>query len=174
MVYIPGAKGQINHSALHNPAPRTRTASIVKAAVNEGKSLPLAVLLKHMWAYDELADVYAKIQDHDPHLLGFYRKMAVTIAEKAAPYVHPKLQNVAVRPEDDEEAEDRRLMQQLTRDSIKGKSVKELGQLYLALAKGDEKELSELVAPSSAAELPPETPPTSDVSSDEYVRRDER
>jgi hypothetical protein len=138
----------IAHQQLHQPSKRLRTNALIRQAINDGKPLPLQVMLEAMWELrDEsmhLASLPPEHADHNPTLARELRKMAIVVAEKAAPYVHPRLSNVAVRPEDEEEAEERRAANRLTSDLLKGKSVKELGELWLVVAKGDSKELAEI------------------------------
>lgn len=157
------ARSPVHHVALHNANKRLRTNELIRRAVNDGKPLPLQVMLETMWRYRDEALRYEHPPghpNHDPTLARQYRMAAVAVAEKAAPYVHPKLQNVSIRPEDEDEAEQRRASSRLTTDLLKGKSVKELGELWLAIAKGDEGELAELVAPASVevTSNPPDTP----------------
>lgn len=130
----------------HAPTRTTRVKDIVRQAVNDGRPLPLAVLLESMWKWrdEALLKEDPASEDYDPLAARQCRMAAVTVAEKAAPYVHPKLSNIALRPEDEEEAEARRTANRITADQLKGKSVAELGRIYLALAKGDTDEVAEL------------------------------
>lgn len=150
----------IRDEHLHQPNKRLRTNALIRQAVNEGKPLPLQVLLEAMWELrDEaqhLTTLSADHEDYNPNLARELRKMAVVVAEKAAPYVHPRLANVAVRPEDEEEAEERRAASRLTSDLLQGKSAKELVELWLAVAKGDPRELAEI---TDRARLNPPVPP---------------
>lgn len=136
------------HAELHKPTKRSRTADVVRAAVNAGRPLPLAVMLENMWHFRDEAIRIEGMADgdygHDATAAKACRFAAQKCAEGASPYIHPKLASVSIRPEDEEEAEERRAQNRLTTESLKGKDVHELGRLYLAIAKGDVRELEEL------------------------------
>ena len=119
------------------PTKSSRTASIIRDAVNAGRPLPLAVILETMWKWRDEA---IRLEDSDPLLARQYRNVALLAAEKAAPYVHPRLANVAVRPEDEIEAQERRQLTHSIAASVEGKSVKELGRMWLAAARGEKHE----------------------------------
>lgn len=131
-----------SHEELLAPTKRTRTRDVLRAAINSGKPLPLTVLLESMWQYRDEAirreSLMPGDDGYDPHAARACRMTAVAIAEKAAVYVHPKLANVTLRPEDDIEAADRRAAQRLSASQLQGKSVTELGSLYLSILKGEE------------------------------------
>ncbi len=129
-----------SHPELLAPTRRTRTTDVVRNHVNAGRPLPLTVLLDSMCRYyDEALRLEDPTNtDHDPHAAKLCRMAAVAVAEKAAPYVHPKFASVTLRPEDEEEAAERRSLQRLTAESLQGKTVAELGRMYLAVVKGED------------------------------------
>ncbi len=135
------------HPEVLQPTRASRATDIVRQAVNRGKPLPLQVMLEAMWGLrDEarrLADLPPTDRAYNPQRARATLLAAVSIAEKAAPYVHPKLANVAVRPEDDEEAQSRRASQETVRKALAGASIDDLSKIWMSLAKGDEGELSE-------------------------------
>jgi hypothetical protein len=120
--------------ALRPSTKSSRTASIVRDAINAGKPLPLAVMLEQMWKFRDEA---IRLEVDDPLLARQYRLAAMNAAKDAAPYVHPRLANVAVRPEDELEAQERRAVSRSIADQVEGKNVKELGKLWLAVARGE-------------------------------------
>ncbi len=132
----------VTHSELLAPSKRTRTNDALRAHVNAGRPLPLTVLLDSMCRYyDEAIRLEDPTNlDHDPHAAKLCRMAAVAVAEKAAPYVHPKFASVTLHPEDEEEAAERRSLQRLTAESLSGKTVAELGRMYLAVVKGEDPE----------------------------------
>ena len=117
---------------------------VIRQAVNDGKPLPLTVLLESMWKYrDEAIRLENRFsEEYDPLAARQARMAAVVVAEKASPYVHPKLANVAIRPEDEDEAEDRKAAARITADSLRGKDVFELSRMFKQIAKGEDLEES--------------------------------
>lgn len=136
------------HPELHAPTKRSRTTDVIRAAVNDGKPLPLAVMLENMWRYrDEAARLEAPgSREYDPMAARACRMAAQKCAVDAAPFVHPKLANVAIRPEDEDEAEERKAAARVTADSLRGRSVMELERIFQQIAKGEDVEDSSPLA----------------------------
>jgi hypothetical protein len=130
------------HPELHAPTKRSRTTDVVRAAVNAGRPLPLAVMLENMWRYRDEAQRLEAARSgdpgYDPSLARACRLAAQKCAVDAARFVHPKLANVAIRPEDEDA--DRKAAARVTVDSLRGRSVTELGRMFLQIAKGEDLE----------------------------------
>lgn len=163
-----------SHPELHQPTKRSRTTDVVRAAVNSGKPLPLTVMLENMWRYrDEAVRLEAARNgdsDYDPSLARACRLAAQKCAVDAAPFVHPKLANVAIRPEDEDEAEERKAAARVTVDSLRGRSVTELGRMFLQITKGEDVEdVSSFVGKIAEGEDLEEDPPSATTAKDEDV-----
>jgi hypothetical protein len=116
---------------------RQKVREDVDQALVDGAPAPLLVMLENLthWhseahrleASDDPADaVHARIARHN----------AQRAAEAAAPFVHARLANVAVQGDEDQPVRHEHT-HRLDAKSLMGKSVTELGALYLKVVQGE-------------------------------------
>jgi hypothetical protein len=124
---------------LHRKKPRS--SDLVQGAVDRGQPLPLEVLLNnlHYWWSES-----QRLEPIDASLARIARHQAQRAAIEAAPYVHAKLSQQQISGDQEAPLEIQHV-HRLSADELRGKSVKELGDIYLALAQSDKQRLAELL-----------------------------
>ena len=76
---------------------KQRTSDIIAEAVDQGKPLPLAVLLGAMWKFLDNAAVLEASKDPGDVSVGrVYFDRALRLAVEAAPFIHPKQQSTTI------------------------------------------------------------------------------
>lgn len=112
---------------------RLRSVDIIKAAVNDGKPLPLQVMLEAMWNFRDRAE-QARDNGNDVEAIAMEGKMLVAAAT-AAPYCHPKLgaidANQGLGPD-----EGRALSAHALFEAFRGKTAVEANRIYLEAVNG--------------------------------------
>jgi len=109
------------------------------------KPLPLTILLENMWHWHSEAQRLASSTDpnHEP-LARIARSQAQRCAVEAAPFVHPRLQSTTVSGDDDQPLRVEHSVRVRPED-LRGKSLKDLSELYLALTMNDAERLAHVV-----------------------------
>lgn len=115
------------------PSRRQRAREIVRKAINDGKPLPLQVMLETMWEFRRLATEAKEAQD----TVGEAAMLAKTLdaASRAAPYVHPKLSTEPVDGTDGEEGKMNSAWAVF--NALKERSDEDVALAYQALVKGE-------------------------------------
>jgi hypothetical protein len=110
-----------------------RTAQIVKQAVNDGKPLPLQVMLEAMWDLRDRA-ISAAERGLEAEAVAMTEKM-LGAAATAAPYCHPKMAAVPVDQGLGVD-EGRALSAYAMMEALRGKSSADLNRAYLDAVAG--------------------------------------
>jgi len=126
--------------------PKSRR-DLLADATERGQPMPLVVMLDNLHFWVKEADrLEASVDPSDRPLARIARHNAQRVAVDCAQFCHPKLttQVIAGDEENPLTIEHQHTMR-LTPDDLKGKSIVELNEMYLALAKGDHHRLAALV-----------------------------
>ena len=119
---------------------RIKTREAVDEAIASGGPIPLVVMLENLkYWHDQAVAFEASSSPDDKIHARIARANAQRCAEAAAPYVHARLANVAVGG--DEEAPLRHVHsvdKDQFRQSLAGKTVQELGAMFLAICRGED------------------------------------
>jgi len=105
---------------------------------------PLSIMLANLdYWYTETKRLEASSDPADKPLARIARHNSQRVAVECAQFVHPKLNSTNISGDEDTplivEHKHR-----LSVDALKGKSVQELGELYLAVVHGDDNRLADL------------------------------
>lgn len=124
-----------NNDELIAPSRAMRARDIIATAVNDGKPLPLQVMLEAMWMARDKLIGYVELQDQGA-VTQWWEK-TLKAAEKVAPYVHPHLATETVDTGLDGQ-EGRAVSAWSVMQALRGKSDEDLHEAYQALVKGEE------------------------------------
>jgi hypothetical protein len=116
-----------------NEIKRIRTIDIIKDAINDGKPLPLQVMLEAMWDFRRRA-AEADARQNDAEATAMLRSM-LNSAIAAAPYCHPKLGAIPANQGLDPEG-GAVLSAHAVMEALKGRSQVELNRAYLDAVQG--------------------------------------
>jgi hypothetical protein len=109
------------------------------------KPLPLTILLENMWFWYSQAERLASSTDpsNEP-LARIARSQSQRCAVEAAPFVHARLQSTTVSGDDDQPLRVEHSVRVRPED-LRGKSLKDLTDMYLALTMNDQERLADVV-----------------------------
>jgi hypothetical protein len=109
------------------------------------KPLPLMILLHNMWHWHSEAQRLAASTDpNDEGLARIARSQSQRCAVEAAPYVHSRLQSTTISGDDDQPLRVEHSVHVRPED-LRGKSLKDLSDIYLALTMNDQERLADVV-----------------------------
>lgn len=120
---------------------------LIADAVDRGQPLPLTIMLDNLFFWvEETNRLEASTDPADRPIARIARHNAQRVAVDCAQFVHPKLSTQTIAGDEEQPLTvEHQHKVRLGADDLKGKSVKELGAIWLAMTSGDKQRLASLI-----------------------------